>query len=49
MAEAVLKDGARSVRSDTILLVDPTETRKEFSCKWANSSSAKHCRYARGW
>ena len=33
VAEAVLKDGARSVRSDTLLLVDPTEIRKEFSYK----------------
>ena len=31
VAEAVLRDGARSVRSDTLLLVDPTEIRKEFS------------------
>lgn len=28
---AVLRDGARSVRGDTLLLVDPTEIRKEFS------------------
>lgn len=28
---AVLKDGARSARRDTLLLVDPTEIRKEFS------------------
>jgi len=27
----VLKDGARSVRADTLLLVDPTEIRKEFA------------------
>ena len=33
VAEAVLKDGARSVKSDTLLLVDPTEIRKEFSYK----------------
>ena len=33
VAEAVLRDGARSVRSDTLLLVDPTEIRKEFSYK----------------
>ena len=33
VAEAVLKDGARSVRGDTLLLVDPTEIRKEFSYK----------------
>ena len=33
VAEAVLKDGARSVRSDTLILVDPTEIRKEFSYK----------------
>ena len=30
---AVLKDGARSVKNDTLLLVDPTEIRKEFSYK----------------
>ena len=28
-----MKDGARSVRGDTLLLVDPTEIRKEFSYK----------------
>ena len=33
VAEAVLKDGARSVRGVTLLLVDPTEIRKEFSYK----------------
>ncbi len=33
VADAVLWDGARSVRSDTLLLVDPTEIRKEFSYK----------------
>lgn len=33
VSEAVLKDGARSARSDTLLLVDPTEIRKEFSYK----------------
>ena len=33
VAEAVLRDGARSVRGDTLLLVDPTEIRKEFSYK----------------
>ena len=33
VAEAVLKDGARSVRGDTLLLVDPTVIRKEFSYK----------------
>ena len=33
MAEAVLRDGARSVKGDTLLLVDPTEIRKEFSYK----------------
>ena len=33
VSEAVLRDGARSVRSDTLLLVDPTEIRKEFSYK----------------
>ena len=33
VAEAVLKDGARSVRNDTLILVDPTEIRKEFSHK----------------
>ena len=27
VAEAVLRDGARSVRGDTLLLVDPTEIR----------------------
>ena len=31
IADAVLKDGARSVRADTLLLVDPTEIRKEFA------------------
>ena len=31
--QAILKDGARSVTSDTLLLVDPTEIRKEFSYK----------------
>ena len=33
IAQAILKDGARSVTSDTLLLVDPTEIRKEFSYK----------------
>ena len=33
VAQAVLKYGARSVRGDTLLLVDPTEIRKEFSYK----------------
>ncbi len=33
VAEAVLRDGARSVRSDTLLLVDLPEIRKEFSYK----------------
>lgn len=33
VAEAVPRDGARSVRGDTLLLVDPTEIRKEFSYK----------------
>ena len=33
VAEAVLRDGARSVKGDTLLLVDPTEIRKEFSYK----------------
>ena len=33
VAKAVLKDGARSLRSHTLLLVDPTEIRKEFSYK----------------
>ena len=31
IADAVLKDGARSVGADTLLLVDPTEIRKEFA------------------
>ena len=31
VAAAVLKAGAASVRSDTLLLVDPTEIRKEFA------------------
>ena len=31
VAAAVLKAGAASVRSDTLLLVDPTEMRKEFA------------------
>ena len=31
IADAVLKDGAKSVRADTLLLVDPTEIRKEFA------------------
>ena len=31
IADAVLKDGARSVGADTLLLVDPTEMRKEFA------------------
>ena len=31
IADAVMKDGARSVRADTLLLVDPTEIRKEFA------------------
>lgn len=31
MAEAILKAGARSVRSDSLLLVDPTEIHKEFA------------------
>ena len=31
--QAILKDGARSITSDTLLLVDPTEIRKEFSYK----------------
>jgi hypothetical protein len=33
IAQAILKDSARSVTSDTLLLVDPTEIRKEFSYK----------------
>ena len=33
VAEAILMAGARAVRSDTLLLVDPTEIRKEFSYK----------------
>ena len=33
IAQAILKDGARSVTSDTLLLVDPTEIRKEYSYK----------------
>ena len=33
VAGAVLKDGARSVRGDTLLLVDPTEIRKDLSPK----------------
>ena len=32
VAGAVLKVGARSVRGDTLLLVDPTEIRKEYAC-----------------
>ena len=31
ISDAVLKDGARSVGADTLLLVDPTEIRKEFA------------------
>ena len=31
IADAVLKDGARSIGADTLLLVDPTEIRKEFA------------------
>lgn len=31
ISDAVLKNGARSVRADTLLLVDPTEIRKEFA------------------
>ncbi len=31
VAEAILMAGARAVRSDTLLLVDPTEIRKEFA------------------
>ena len=31
VAEAILRAGARAVRSDTLLLVDPTEIRKEFA------------------
>ena len=31
VAGAVLKDGARSVGADTLLLVDPTEIRKEYA------------------
>ena len=33
VAQAILDEGARTVRSDTLLLVDPTEIRKEFSYK----------------
>jgi hypothetical protein len=33
IAQAILKDGARSVTSDTLLIVDPTEIRKEYSYK----------------
>lgn len=33
VAGAVLSEGARTVRRDTLLLVDPTEIRKEFSYK----------------
>ena len=33
VAQAILAEGARTVRSDTLLLVDPTEIRKEFSYK----------------
>ena len=32
-AKAVLRDGARSVKGDTLLLIDPMEIRKEFSYK----------------
>ena len=31
IADAVPKDGARSARGDTLLLVDPTEIRKDFA------------------
>ena len=31
VAQAILAEGARTVRSDTLLLVDPTEIRKEFA------------------
>lgn len=31
VSEAVLREGARTVGSDTLLLVDPTEIRKEFA------------------
>ena len=51
IAQAILKDGARSVTSDTLLLVDPTEIRKEFSYKMqyvtrvrdASRSSKENC------
>ena len=51
IAQAVLNDGARSVTSDTLLLVDPTEIRKEFSYKMqyvtrvrdASRSSKENC------
>ena len=33
VARAILAEGARTVRSDTLLLIDPTEIRKEFSYK----------------
>ena len=49
--QAILKDGARSVTSDTLLLVDPTEIRKEYSYKmqyvtrvrYASRSSKENC------
>ena len=33
IAQAILNDGARAVTSSTLLLVDPTKIRKEFSYK----------------
>ncbi len=30
LAEAVLKEGARHIKKDTLILVDPTEIRKEY-------------------
>ena len=49
--QAILKDGVRSITSDTLLLVDPTEIRKEFSYKMqyvtrvrdASRSSKENC------